>query len=165
MSASASAMGPDDLIGSARHVLSVVEQAAVEAGFTLPARRYVTVGGSVYDCEQVTVSVMSAASGVAGSALPGQTTPGCTQIWNATYIAAIVVCAVEANSGPRGNIIPSVERVEEDTARMSAAFAVLTDAIQRLTETALGAYSVTFQFGQPQGGLIAAQATLSGNLI
>lgn len=158
-------MLPDDLLISARRVLSAIKEAAAEADFDLPGRRYVTVGGSVYDCEQVTVSVMSATSGVAGAAIPGETTPGCVQIWNATYTVAIVVCAAEANTGPRGNIAPTVEKIEEDTARMSAAFGVLTDAVQALTDTAFGAYSVTFQFGQPQGGLIAAEATLTGNLI
>lgn len=156
---------PDYLLDSARQVLTYIEQAAAEAEFELPGRRYVTVGGSVYDCEQVTVSVMNASSGMAGAVVPTPTTPGCPIVWNATYQAAIVVCAVEAVTGPRGQSLPPVEAVERDTASMSAAFAVLADAVETLTATVMGAYSVSFQFGQPQGGLIAAEVTLTGNLL
>lgn len=156
-------MGPDDLFNSSRALLARVEGEAVALQFELPERRYVTVGGSVFDCEQVTVSAMRNATGVvdpAGSAM--NTLGNCPVVWNTTYEIAIVLCAAEQIQGRRGATPPPVENVEADAHSMSVATAVLTNVAETITDQT-GPVTADLQFGQPQGGLIATVLTLTAN--
>lgn len=157
---------PEDLINNARYILNNVEAAAASLAFALPDRRYVTVGGSVYDCPQVTVSAMSSMAGLVSPDTNALQTLGpCPPIWQVTYEAAIVLRAAEATEGARGTIAPSVSKVESDTLNMSTAYAALINAIDLMTEDGIvGRLAATVQMGQPEGGLIAAVATIMTNL-
>lgn len=155
-----------DLFAAARAMLERVEATAATMEYTLPGRRYTTVGGSVYDCEQVTVSVMSSAVGIVSAEGTGGLVGPCDPTWNVTYEIAIVRKAHEANEGPRGQLVPTVEKIEADASGMSSAYAVLVNAIEAVSSDAIGVGRVTgsVQFGQPQGGLVAAVATVTANL-
>jgi hypothetical protein len=157
---------PDDLINNARYILGKIEEAAASVDLTLPDRRYVTVGGSVYDCEQVTVSAMTAQTGIVSPEADALQVIGpCPPTWNVTYEAGIVLCAHEKVRGPRGELPPKVEDVELDTMSMSKAYAALVNAVDLISsEGVVGRMTANVQFGQPQGALIAAVATISTNL-
>lgn len=155
---------PGDLHANAQAILTQIEAEATNLSFSLPERRYTTVGGAVFDCEQVSVSVMSVQTGVVsseGNAL--QIVGNCPPVWNASFEVAIVLCASEAVEGPRGQILPDVAKVEADSAAMSAAYAILVNAAEALVTDA-GPVTCTIQLGQPQGGLIAAVAQINANL-
>lgn len=157
---------PTDLIRVLRDVLGRVnvEAAALDPVLVLPSRQYVTVGGSVFDCEQVSVSGMTVSTGLVspvGESL--QLISECPAAWNTSIEAAIVVCASEKMEGPRGDQAPSVDGIEEDTERMSAASAALINAAESLVGD-YGQVNCSIQLGQPQGGLIATVATIGVNL-
>lgn len=155
-----------DLLTNSRYILKHIEDAAVELNFELPARRYVTVGGSVFDCEQVTVSTMTSNTGVVSPSAGALDVIGpCPPVWNAAYEAAIVLCASEAVEGPRGTKLPPVEKVEADASNMSTAYAIIVNAVDAIAGSGdVGSISCVVTFGQPQGGLIAVVATITANL-
>lgn len=154
-----------DLYDVGRIILGAIEDAAVAQGYILPDRRYVTVGGSVYDCKQVVVSALSADTGLnAATGQPLDNFDSCPPVWRATFEAGIVLTAVEAVEGQRGTLPPKVEKVEDDTKAMSRAFSLLAAASQALSDKGYARVTSNIAFGQPQGGLIAAVATIGVNL-
>lgn len=160
-------METGDLVGTLRWVLDriVTEAAALENALELPSRRYVTVGGAVFDCEQVVVSGMSINTGLAsptGDSLQ-LITSGCAVAWSAQIEAAIVFCANEKMGGTRGEQAPLVSGIEADAEKMSKCSAVLANVAEKMPDT-FGPVSCNIQLGQPQGGLIAAVATIGSNL-
>lgn len=150
-----------------RYLLDKVEQAAVQLSYDLPARRYYTVGGAVYDCEQVVVSAMSSDPGIV-SADPGAINllGNCDASWNGVFEATIVLCAAEGITTRTGSYTPPpVEDVMLDADRMSGAYAVLRTAVENIaTDQTLGAPSGRITFGQPQGGLIACSLNINTNV-
>ena len=155
----------DDLMTNGRAMLSAVTNAANQLNFVLPARRYVTVGGSVYDCPQVTVSVMHSDAGdIAPGRNPKILVGPCDPTWNVTYEIGIVLTAVEAATGPRGETLPTTAAIETDTTAMSAAYATLANALSAISGSVTGPMRGSIMFGQPQGGLIAVVATITANL-
>ena len=159
-------METDYLIDACRYLLDEIRNAAVELRVDLPARQYVTMGGSVFDCEQVTVSGMSIQTGVVGAEGSGPDVIGsCPVVWNVTMEAAVVVCAHETTSGPRGQSVPSTSDIEADSESVSAGFGVLKRAVETVASSGrAGKLSCSVELGQPQGGLIAVVATVRVNL-
>lgn len=155
-----------DLLANGKAILSAVESSALTLHVTLPDRQYVTVGGSVYDCEQVTVSAISSDTGLVGAESGGMSDlDPCDPVWKCVYEVGVVRKAVEAVSGARGTILPKVADVEADTKVVSADFAVLVGAAQAMSDAGVFRRMATsVQFGQPQGGLIAAVASFTVNL-
>lgn len=157
---------PAEMLGTLRYILRKVEDAAASAGFVLPGRRYVTTGGSVFDCEQVTVSAMSSEAGTVSSDPAAISLIGnCEPTWNAVFEVAIVVCASEIMEGPRGEEMPTVAAIESDAAKTSAMYGVLRDALDSMVASdEVGAPSASVTFGQPEGGFIAVVMSLNINL-
>lgn len=157
-------MQGDVLVAMARDILEKVVAEADLLDVDLPERQYVTVGGSVFDCEQVVVSAMTANTGLVSATGEGlDVIGGCPPVWSAVFEVGIVVCASEKMGGTRGNVRPAVEGIEADAERMSKATAVLVNAAETMTEP-FGAVRCTIQLGQPQGALIATVATITVNL-
>jgi hypothetical protein len=156
----------DYLIDACRYLLEEVRNAAVELRVVLPARQYVAMGGSVFDCEQVTVSGMSIQTGLVSPEGSGLDVIGpCPVTWNVTAEVAIVVCAHEAVSGPRGQSAPSVHDIEADSEAVSAGYGVIKRAVETIASSGqAGRVGCNVTLGQPQGGLIAVVATVQVNL-
>ena len=160
------ALGVSDVRDALDRTLASVEDAAVRLGVTLPARRYVTVGGAVYDCEQVSVSALSMTTGlVGGLANPMSDLGPCDPIWNMIVEIAVVRCAQERPDGPRGELPPRLEWVSADATAMSQDSSVLTEAVWAASADPLlaGEPQVNLAFTQPQGGLVAVVATVTYN--
>lgn len=156
-----------DLIAGCRAVLAHVNSEAAKLGYALPTRQYSTVGGSVYDCEQTTVSAMSSAVGIVSpDSNPMNLVGPCDPIWNVTYEVAIVRCAAETVTGPRGESPPTTAAIEIDTDGMSSAYAVLLNVAETMAaaDDGVGRVTANVVFGQPEGGLIATVMTLTANL-
>jgi hypothetical protein len=148
--------------------MTQIESEAVALGTEIPDRRYVTTGGAVYDCEQVTVSANSITTGIAGATNdPTQTNVGpCAPGWTVAVELAIVRSAAEAPVGRRGNEPPSVDCIEADTAVAGADAAILTQAIESIAGPGwdqFGQVPASVQFGEVQGGLTAVVMTVSLN--
>lgn len=154
-----------DLFTTMQYLMWHLETAATEVGMVLPARRYVTVGGSVYDCEQAVVTTLGSDPGIV-SADPGAINllGNCDVPWNMQFEVAIVVCAQEKPTGRNGDGPPTVESIEADANTMSSAYAVLRTMVDNIVASGdLGAPGGNVQFGQPQGGLIATVLALNTN--
>lgn len=157
------------VIGTLRYLLSEVEAAAERAGVGLPARRYVTTGGAVYDCAQVSVSANSMTTGLAGdqNSMQGQGIGPCPPGWNVAVELAVVRDATEATVGRRGTVTPPTDSIEIDTTQASADAAVLTQAIEALAGPnwdQLGNIPASIQFGEVQGGLSAVVLSVTINV-
>lgn len=153
-----------NLLDNARYLMDRVEEAATRQGVVLPGRRFVTLGGAVYDCEEVVVSPMTTNTGLVDpTADPAATMGPCNVIWSTTYELAIVLNSQEALYMNQ-EAAPPVAAIEQDAAAISAATDVLVEALALVTDRGdLGRISATVTYGQPQGGLVAAVAEVRAN--
>lgn len=159
-------MEPNLLYANMHYLLDRVVEQALLADFTLPTRQYVTLGGAVFDCEQVSVSAINSDPGLVSSD-PGAINllGNCDVPWNTNYEVAIVLCAVERVIGQRGESPPPVEKVDADALQISAAYAVLRDVVDVIVASGdLGTPSASIAFSQPQGGLIAVVLSFNSNV-
>lgn len=158
---------PTSVTAALRTLLDRVVEAAVAAGIELPERRYVTTGGAVYDCAQVTVSSNSVSMGLAGDPnIPPGYGP-CAPGWTSAFELAIIRPASEAPRGRRGTVAPDVSCIEADTERASADASVLVAAVEKSAGGATGEYGVvpaSIQFGEVAGGLTAVVLSVTLNL-
>lgn len=155
------------VIGALRHLLMMVGERAVALGNELPQRQYVTTGGAVYDCAQVSVSANSITTGIAGALDAGNPVNSCPPGWNVLVELAIVRGAEELPTGTRGQGIPKVECIEADTTVTDMDAATLTDAIETIAGPGWDQYGTvpaSLQFGEVQGGLTAVVLTCTLNL-
>lgn len=156
------------VVGALRHILSQVQAAASAANTSLPDRQYVTTGGAVYDCAQVSVSGNSISTGIAGAEGSGGPVDGCPPGWNMQLELAVVREAAEVmQTRGGGTTAPSVTDIELDTVQASADAAVLTDAVEAIAGPGwdqYGAVPASIQFGEVQGGLTAVVLTVTLNL-
>lgn len=156
------------VVATLQRLLTEVNGAAATADVTLPERQYATTGGSVYDCEQVTVSANSMSVGLAGQAEGNlSVVDGCVPGWTVVVEMAIVRQSKEMPVGRRGTSAPTVEDIEYDTTRADADAAVLTSSVEAVAGPdwdQLGAVPATLQFGEVQGGLFAVVLTVTLNM-
>jgi hypothetical protein len=157
---------PNLLYTNMHYLLDRTVEQALLASFDLPTRQYVTLGGAVFDCEQVSVSAINSDPGLVSSD-PGAINllGNCDVPWNTNYEVAIVLCAAERIQGQRGEKAPPVEQVDADALKISAAYAVLRDVVDNIVASGdLGTPSASIAFSQPQGGLIAVVLSLNANV-
>lgn len=162
-------LDPGSVVAVLRRMMTEIEDSAVALGETLPDRRYITTGGAVYDCEQVTVSANSISVGIAGSTNdPTQTNVGnCGPGWTVVVEMAIVRQAQEAPVGRRGNQAPTVDCIESDTAISDSDAAILTQAIEAVAGPGwdqFGQVPASLLFGEVAGGLMAVVVTVTLNM-
>lgn len=158
-------MGLDtgELQKALRLLLGAIESQAEVASVVLPARRYITTGGAVFDCEQVTVSGNGLATGFAGFPEAGAPIDNVQPGWYVDAELAIVRNASEVDPGG----IPSVECIEADTDRADKDAVILTKAIESLAGPSydqLGRVPVSVTFGEVQGGLTVVLLNASLNV-
>lgn len=157
------------VVAAMRHLLSEVDVAASTMSNALPDRQFITTGGAVYDCAQVSVSANSLATGIAGNQDPGGgLISNCPPGWNANIELAIVRDALEAEQ-VRGRRVsaPKVADIEIDAIQADKDAAALTKAIESLAGPEwdqYGAVPASIQFGETQGGLFAVVLTVTLNL-
>lgn len=159
-------LSPDTLLYVLRRMQSTIVDAAAAQDVELPARQYVTTGGAVYDCAQMTVSANQVSVGIAGADGGGQVA-NCGPGWNVSLELAIVRQACEAPSGRRGEKPPTVDCIEEDTKQASADLALLTAGITAIAGPGWDQYGnvpASIQFGEVQGGLFAVVLTATLNM-
>ena len=160
----------DTVVVALRHLLKRVEEAAAAVGNELPARRYATTGGAVFDCPQVSVSGNSLGLGLATGGGEQDWVGGCGPMWNVQVEVAIVRGAAEKPSvsrTPAAYRAPTVEAIETDTVQASADAATLERAIELTTGGAtdqFGTAPASMQFGEVSGGLTAVLLTTTLNL-
>lgn len=156
------------VVGALRHLLDQVSAAATAASNELPARRYVTTGGAVYDCAQVSVSGNSITTGIAGSEGAGGAVESCPPGWHMQVEMAIVRDAAEMmQTRGGGTVPPDVASIELDTAQADKDAAVLTEAVESVAGPGwdqYGAVPASIQFGEVQGGLSAVVLSVTLNL-
>jgi hypothetical protein len=161
-------IGPGDLVGHLQELQSRFETALLAAGLDpLPDRRYYTVGGAVYDCPQIVVSADTVTPGLTNAQSSGIPTllESCDTIWSVTSTVAYVACAAEVVQGARGTKAPPIADVERDAANMALAVSALVALVEDLVgDPKFGSALASITLGQPQGGLIAAEATITANL-
>lgn len=153
------------------YVLRRMQQAIVDSALTLdnelPERQYVTTGGAVYDCPQLTVSANQIAVGLAGDGAGAGQVANCGPGWNVTMELAIVRKACELPVGRRGDKPPAVDCIERDTEQSSKDLAVLTEGVAAIAGPGwdqYGAVPASVQFGEVAGGLYAAVLTVTLNM-
>lgn len=155
------------VVRALRHLLDEVGNAAVAAGHDLPTRQYITTGGAVYDCEQVTVSANSITTGVAGAPDAGGPVGNCPPGWHTAIELAIVRNAAEMVQGRRGTSAPKVTDIELDTDAADKDASVLTTAVETIAGPGWDQYGqvpASIQFGEVQGGLTAVVLSVTLNL-
>lgn len=159
---------PGTVVAVLRRLQTEVSGAAAALGHALPTRQYVTTGGAVYDCEQVSVSANSITSGAAGSPDAGQPVGGqCDTGWNVSIEMAVVRAAAEMPVGRRGTSPPTVECIEADTDNADRDAAVLSAAVEAVAGPGWDQYGnvpASIMFGEVQGGLTAVVLSVTLNL-
>jgi len=158
---------PDDVTRTARYVLQQVEVVAAEMGIDLPGRQFIGVGSPVYDCEQVSVSFVSAEPGLAGSDSYSAALGPCTPVWSATFEVCVVRCAHEAPPERRGRPVgpPPVEALAADLEAASAAVALIAETAQRVSEGDAGLSTASITAGATEGGLLGVMGEVTCNLL
>src|SRR6478735_5479322 len=100
-----------DLTAALRKLLQDVQNVAISMDIVLPDRRFVTVGGVVYDCEQVSVSgdtILPQLAGVIDTA--PDPVYACDPIWHTNADVSIVRKSCNTPGGRRGTTPPTVEQ-------------------------------------------------------
>lgn len=156
---------PGDVTKALRLLLDAVVREADDKHVDIPERRYITTGGAVFDCAQVTVSGNSITTGFAGFPDAGGPIDNCPPGWHIDAELAIVRNAREAPVGSTSP--PSVECIEADTQQAEDDAIVLTAAVEaiaggRYDQT--GTTPVSITFGEVQGGLTVVLCNASLNL-
>lgn len=157
------------VVASMRRLLEEVGIAATAMSNDLPERQYVTTGGAVYDCAQVSVSATSITTGLADSPESGQAIGNCGPGWSVLLELSIVRDAKEqmVTRGRRGDTAPAVSDIELDTDQADKDAATLSDAVEAIAGPGWDQYGnvpASIQFGEVQGGLTAVVLTVTLNL-
>lgn len=93
-------LDPEALITLAHHILDTVVETYGQYGVDLPTRRFLAVGGqggTVHDCEQVSVSFEQGYSGAPGA--QSQTIQKCDGVQTAVFYVEVVRCIPVVNDG------------------------------------------------------------------
>lgn len=157
-----------EVAATLRYLLNEVRNVATAAEIELPERQYITTGGAVYDCAQVTVSANRITVGIAGAADQGVIgMHGVVPGWAVDLELAIVRDASEAMQGRRGTIAPAVTDIEKDTEVADNDAAILCGAVAAIAGPEWdqrGAVPASIQFGDVEGNLTAVVLSVSLNL-
>jgi hypothetical protein len=136
----------------AAHTATLVHAAIIDVAFErgrdLPDRRVSSAGGAVYDCEMVSVSILSLSEGLAGEV--GVWNPMCDPPINLSLELAIVRCANEKPAGVKGNLPPEPEWITADLVSADADADILLAAARQL-----GFRDIQVTFNGPAGGMIS----------
>lgn len=146
------------LLNAGQQLLDAVLTAAAVHLHDLPAKQFVTTGAAVYDCEQVSVSLLRINSGIGmgQDAALVQGGPSCQFGWTVIAEVAIVRCA----PAPNVKGIITADRLEGSTERTSKDIFVLTTAIEAVAESSYGGFTASLIPDEPNGGFVTAAATI-----
>ncbi|QEM41562.1 hypothetical protein SEA_FORZA_95 [Gordonia phage Forza] len=126
--------------------------------FDLPSRRFVTTGPAVFDCEQVSVSLLRINSGMGMN--PGgeliQGGPNCNFGWSLVADIAIVRKGPTPNN--KGIIPPS--KLDAGTEQSSQDIFILQEAIETLAEASMGGFTASLIPLEIEGGFVAVMASI-----
>jgi hypothetical protein len=149
----------------AERILAELELEALDLSVTLPAKRYVTVGQAVHDCEQVAVVAIRLMTGrvdtATGMGLPGA--QDCQPAWSVVFSLELVRCAPTLASSRDGVVAGPLLSAAMDMP--SGDSAVIRGAVQRLTSSSnlynFGNVSCTINFPAPSGEMNVTVGTLT----
>lgn len=148
----------------AEQVLDAVVQAAMDQGVDLPAKRCVTVGQAVHDCEQVAVVITALnpgipAGGGGGLGFPGSASGAgfCAPPWSVVLTIEIVRCydVMVINEIQPGEYITAAMKPPSRDAE------VVMGAIDNISTTSFTNVVPSIRFAPPSGGLIATIGNLT----
>lgn len=141
-----------------RKLLDYVIASAGTNLIELPAKRYVTVGQAVHDCEQVVFEMNALQTG-----LPADTSPGgsaisvCPPVWSLVGTLYIVRCGPKMKDD--GSIPPAQL---EATAKTQAVDALLLqDAVAQRVGEMFGSVICSITWPAPSGGYVVTQARIT----
>jgi len=170
-------LDPQEFVQIADHILNTIVATYADHQVDLPQRRYLAVGGqggTVHDCEQVTVSFEQGYSGLPGT--QAQVPARCATPRTGVYIIEVVRALPQPNTTDAnpalavpsrfGQVTTGVqilpEDVQSDMARIQMVDAMLLlDAGLRAGETTLTGSLADVSAGQPQGGYQAMTLVLT----
>ncbi|QGF20272.1 hypothetical protein SEA_SIXAMA_93 [Gordonia phage Sixama] len=136
------------------HVINVAQLKL----YDLPERRFVTTGPAVFDCPQVSVSLLRIEAGMGVN--PGgelvQGGPNCDFGWSIISDVAIVRKGPVPNN--KGIISPA--RLTAGTEQSSQDAFILMEAIENLAEEQFGGFTASMVPAEVEGGLVAVLANI-----
>lgn len=136
---------------------AIIDAASVEL-YTLPSKQFVTTGPAVYDCEQVSVSLMRINTGM-GLGRDGELVQGgpqCQFGWTVMADLSIVRCA----PGPNTKGVITADKLMTGTESVSKDIFILMQAIETIAERSFGGLSASLVPEPPEGNFVAATATI-----
>ena len=136
---------------------NILDAAALEL-YTLPAKQFVTTGPAVFDCEQVSVSLMRINTGL-GLGRDGELVQGgpqCQFGWTVMADLAIVRCA----PSPNVKGVVTASKLTAGTESVSKDIYILMQAIESIAEYSIGGLSASLVPEAPEGAFVAATATI-----
>lgn len=141
-------------------LLDYVLAAALDASIELPAKRYVTSGQAVHDCEQVAATVLTATTGLPASATPGgQGLSGaCPPGWQVSIELAIVRCRPMMNDD---GTQPSAEKLTAHAQVQGGDTHILMTAADSRAQERFGQVTCFIQYPPPNGKFAATIARLT----
>lgn len=147
---------PEELSDFVDEVAQAVVNAALLAAVDIPLNLVTPVGGIVYDCEMVAVSVSEIRPGLFDEQ---QLVAGCGPGgYQATVDIAIVRPTCALPSGVNGEIPPGQAEYLTDLESVSKDAGVLASAMEDLLSKK-GSGSFSIALGEPNGGMIGVVAT------
>lgn len=147
---------PYDLVHLVDEVAQMVVEASLMTGVDLPDNIVTPVGGIVYDCEMVAVSVSEVLPGAfeGSPVLAGCGPDG----YRVTFEIAIVRTTCALPKGINGDLPPDQSDYHKDLESVTQDTSVLATAMESmLIEKGTGTYSIAL--GEPSGGMIGVVAT------
>ena len=131
------------LVTHLNRVLDVVESVFEQAGVTLPERRFIALGQTVHDCEQVSVSFQQLVLGPPGDA--GTLPQRCDSPRSASVLVEVVRCIPVPNN--RGGA-PTVEQITTAAQQQAVDAWMLMEAA---TQMDAWTFLADVSAGEPQG--------------
>ncbi|AKJ72562.1 hypothetical protein PP301_gp024 [Gordonia phage GMA2] len=142
-----------------QRLLDATVNAASLQLYDIPSKQFVTTGAAVFDCEQVSVSLLRVDSGL--GLTPGaelvQAGPQCDVGWSVTAEVAIVRCA-PTPSGRSGTV--SADKINNAAKNSSKDVFILQSAIEAFAQDTFGGFSVEIIPEQHEGGMVATSAMI-----
>lgn len=149
---------PDSLelgaFDEASKLLDYAVSAALDNQIGIPALQFVTQGQAVWDCEQVSATMVSVSTGLPGSTRPGaQAIVNCPLTWQVTVELAIVRCQVAA-VGQDGSP-PNASQLLADARQSAADTLILQSAASSRASEQFGGVVCSISYPAPSGEFTA----------
>ena len=145
----------------AQQTLADINTAALTQLVILPSEQFVTSGQAVYDCEQVSVTVIALTTGLPGASVASiPSDMVCFPVWSIVMELAIVRCAPPMNAV--GEVAP--EAITAAFLQTSQDAGVLMGTINNILSVRFGNIIGSISSMASEGGLVATTARVTAAL-